>query len=104
MSSGKPATARHLKDATRNNNLSPIVLKQLYEKAMDPKYTTKVDGYDCVFSTRTGSKDMPQLKLEMKEGKKIQILCVLMPLLSTKGRKPCIGLMSCHIFVAFVNV
>jgi len=27
------------------------------------------------FSTRTGSQDMPQLKLEMKEGKKIQILC-----------------------------
>jgi len=42
---------------------------------MDPKYTTKIDGYDCVLSTRTGSQDMPQLKLEMKEGKKIQILC-----------------------------
>jgi len=75
MSSEKPATARHLKDAMRNNDLSPIVLKQLYDKAMDPKYTTKIGGYDCVFSTRTGSQDMPQLKLEMREGKKIQILC-----------------------------
>jgi hypothetical protein len=75
MSSEKPATARHLKDAMRNNDLGPIVLKQLYDKAMDPKYTTTVDGYDCVFSTRTGSQDMPQLKLEMREGKKIQILC-----------------------------
>ena len=72
MSSEKPVSARHLKDATRNNNLSLVVLKQLYDKAM---YTTKVDGYDCVVSTRTGSQDMPQLKLEMKEGKKIQILC-----------------------------
>lgn len=74
-SSSKPATARHLKDATRNNNLDRIVLKQLHDKAMDPKFTTKVDGYDCMFSTRTGSQDMPQLKLEMREGKKIQILC-----------------------------
>jgi len=75
MSSEKPASARHLKDATRNNNLSPTVLKQLYDKAMDLRYTTKIDGYDCVSSTRTGSQDMPQLKLEMQEGKKIQILC-----------------------------
>jgi TusA-related sulfurtransferase len=74
-SSSKPATARHLKDATRNNNLDRTVLKQLRDKAMEPKYTTKLDGYDCVFSTRTGSQDMPQLKLEMKEGNKIQILC-----------------------------
>jgi len=75
MSSEKPAGARHLKDATRHNNLDPNVLKQLHDKAMDPKFTTKIDGYDCVFSTRTGSQDMPQLKLEMREGRKIQILC-----------------------------
>jgi len=73
--SEKPSTARHLKEATRHNNLGRDVLKQLYDKAIDPRYTTKVDGYDCVLSTRTGSQDMPQLKLEMKEGKKIQILC-----------------------------
>ena len=71
----KPSDARHLKQATRHNDLTPSVLKTLYNKAMDPKYITKVDGYDCVLSTRTGSQDMPQLKLEMKEGKKIQILC-----------------------------
>jgi len=73
--SDKPSDARHLKEATRHNDLKTSVLKQLYAKAMDPKYITKVDGYDCVLSTRTGSQDMPQLKLEMKEGKKIQILC-----------------------------
>ena len=74
-SGDKPSTARHLKESTRHNNLDRTVLKQLHAKAMDPKYITKVDGYDCVLSTRTGSQDMPQLKLEMKEGKKIQILC-----------------------------
>jgi len=76
MSSGeKPAGARHLKDATRHNNLDRMILRKLYDKAMDPKFTTKVNGYDCILSTRTGSQDMPQLKLEMREGKKIQILC-----------------------------
>ena len=75
LSIEKPAGARHLKDATRHNNLHASVLKQLRDKAMDPKYTTQVPGYDCIFSTRTGSQDMPQLKLEMREGKKIQILC-----------------------------
>lgn len=51
------------------------MLQKLYDKAMDPKYITSVPGHDCILSTRTGSQDMPQLKLEMKEGKKIQILC-----------------------------
>jgi len=74
-SSEKPADARHLKDATRHNNLDANVLRQLRDKAMDPKYTTAIPGFDCVLSTRTGSQDMPQLKLEMREGKKIQILC-----------------------------
>ena len=73
--SEKPATARHLKDATRHNNLDPVILRQLHDKAMDPKFITTVDGYDCILSTRTGSQDMPQLKLEMRAGKKIQILC-----------------------------
>ncbi len=59
----------------RHNNLDPSVLRQLSDKAMDPKFTAKVDGFDCVLSTRTGSQDMPQLKLEMMGGKKIQILC-----------------------------
>lgn len=71
----KPSDARHLKNATRHNNVLPHVLKELYEKAMDPKYITTVPGHSCILSTRTGSQDMPQLKLEMKEGKKIQILC-----------------------------
>jgi hypothetical protein len=75
LSSEKPASARHLKDAMRHNHLDPTVLRQLYDKAMEPKFITKVNGYDCVLSTRTGSQDMPQLKLEMREGKKIQILC-----------------------------
>lgn len=73
-SSNKPEQARHLKDAMRHINLNQQTLKTLYEKAMDPKYTARIDGYECVLSTRTGSQDMPQLKLEEK-GEKIQILC-----------------------------
>jgi hypothetical protein len=75
LSGDKPAGASHLKDAKRHNDLDPVVLRKLYDKAMDPKFITKVNGYDCILSTRTGSQDMPQLKLEMREGKKIQILC-----------------------------
>jgi len=71
----KPSDARHLKNATRHNTVETKVLKKLYDKAMDPKYITTIPGHDCILSTRTGSQDMPQLKLEMKEGKKIQILC-----------------------------
>ena len=75
MTNAKPASARHLKDAMRHNDLDPVVLRRLHDKAMDPKFTTTVPGYDCILSTRTGSQDMPQLKLEKREGKKIQILC-----------------------------
>jgi hypothetical protein len=103
MSSDKPASARHLKDATRHNNLDANVLRQLYDKAMDPKYTTQIPGYDCVFSTRTGSQDMPQLKLEMREGKKIQILCTHAVALYEGKKAVRVGLMICHTCVAFVN-
>jgi len=82
----KPADARHLKDATRHNNLDANVLTELRDKALDPKYTTVVPGYDCILSTRTGSQDMPQLKLEMRGGKKIQILCTHAVALS-EGKK-----------------
>ena len=101
-SSEKPATARHLKDATRHNNLDPVILRQLHEKAMDPRFTTGVDGYDCILSTRTGSQDMPQLKLEMRGGKKIQILCTHAVALY-EGKKAYTGSTTCHISVAFVN-
>jgi len=71
----KPDDARHLKDATRFNDLDRETLRKLYDKAMDPKFTTTIPGYDCIFSTRTAdSHDMAQLKLE-KDGEIIQILC-----------------------------
>jgi len=53
---------------------------------MDPKYTARIDGYECVLSTRTGSQDMPQLKLE-ENGDKIQILCTHAVALYS-GKKP----------------
>ena len=70
----------------RHNNLSADVLRKLRDKALDPKFIAEIDGYDCILSTRTGSQDMPQLKLEMKEGKKIQILCTHAVALS-EGKK-----------------
>lgn len=82
----KPPQARHLKDATKHLDLSRKTLKILYDKAMDTKYTVRVDGYDCILSTRTGSQDMPQLKLE-ENGVKTQILCTHAVALNA-GKKP----------------
>lgn len=74
MSSEKPADARHLKNAFAHTDLDEDTLRKLYNKAMDPKYTTTIEGYQCVLSTRTGSQDMPQLKIEV-DGNVVQILC-----------------------------
>lgn len=74
MLSEKPADARHLKNAFAHTGLGEGVLKKLYDKAMDPKYTTTIKDYECVLSTRTGSQDMPQLKVET-DGEVVRILC-----------------------------
>jgi len=86
MSSEKPEAARHLKDAMRHVNLSKRQLEVLNAKAIDPKFTVKIRGYGCVLSTRTGSQDMPQLKLEEK-AEKVQILCTHAVALF-EGKKP----------------
>lgn len=70
----KPSDARHLKNALAHTELSADVLRVLNDKAMDKKFTTTVPGHSCIVSTRTGSQDMPQLKLEA-DGKVTQILC-----------------------------
>ncbi len=74
MFGDKPENARHLKNAFKHVNLSKETLKKLNDKAMDPHFIVRLPSSGCVLSTRTGSADMPQLKLE-EDGEKTQILC-----------------------------
>lgn len=71
----KPEEARLKKNALRLLEVPTHVVNILYDKAMDPKFTCKIPGHDCVFSTRTPSQERGQLKVEHK-GVTYQMLAV----------------------------
>jgi hypothetical protein len=74
--SKKPANARHKHNATRLNELDPEGIARLAAKALDAKFTTMCAGASCILSTRTGSQDMPQVKMELQGQSPMQVLCV----------------------------